>query len=109
MKFPETEKKEMKMQFFDDLPSANLAGNRNIDWTGARRELVANPGRWGLLVENIASSAITQLRNGQNVAFRVDLDCFEFSARRPKNPETPYGPYRTDIYGRYTPKEAGDA
>ena len=92
------------MQFFDDLPPANVNGVRNIDWAGARRDLTDNPGRWGLIAEDIATSAITQLRKGQNASFREDLDCFEFAARKPKSPEEPYNPYRTDVYGRFMPR-----
>ena len=65
--------------------------------------LVANEGKWVLMVENISNSTPQQLRTGRYKDFRKDeLDHFEFSVRKPKNPEEPYADRRTDLYGRYT-------
>lgn len=98
------------MQFFEEIPYPRSPRERTIDWAEIRRELMENPGMWGLAVTNVSSSTPGQLHRGENSHFRGDdLAKFRFKVRRPKNPETPYGPRRSDLYGRYTPEGASNA
>ena len=91
------------MQFFDELPVGRSSREQPVDWAAKKAELIANPGQWGLMAENISGSIADQLRNGRNKNFRGDeLRHFEFRVRKPENPAAPYGNRRTDIYGRYT-------
>lgn len=92
------------MQFFEELPAQRGAVRRSrVDWAKAKEDLVAHEGQWGLMAENVASSAPHQLRRGDNKHFRGDdLNHFEFSVRKPIAPEVPYGDRRTDLYGRYS-------
>jgi len=98
------------MEFFENLPNERGVRDEPINWTTAKEELVKNPGRWGLMAENVSSSTGTQLRMGLNTLFRGgELDKFEFRMRRPgglKGRE--YAKRRTDLYGRYTPAEANE-
>ena len=93
------------MQFFDDLPSGRTVREEAVDWAKVKADLMENPGRWGLMAENISSSTPGQLRAGKNRHFRgPELAHFEFRVRKPKDPKEPYGRRRTDLYGRYTVK-----
>lgn len=90
------------MQFFEELPPSRTGRISPINWIEAKNQLVANPGMWGLMAENISSSTPAQLRAGKNKQFRGDeLLNFEFRVRKPDNPEVPYAPRRTDLFGRY--------
>lgn len=102
------------MQFFEKLPPNRFVRATRIDWEKAKAELIANEGQWGLVAENVSNSTPYQLRMGRNRHFRGDdLKNFEFSTRRPEfdpdSDEEPYGPRRTDLYGRYTSKTDADA
>ena len=91
------------MQFFDELPLGRTIRDEPVGWEEAKAELIKNPGRWGLVAENVSSSVPSQLRSGKNQFFRgEELESFEFRVRKPENPEVPYGNRRTDLYGRYT-------
>jgi hypothetical protein len=87
------------MQFVDDLPDTRIAREEPIDWATLKAELVANPGQWGLMVENVSVSQAGQLRDGKNATFRDELSKFEFRMRRPKDKQ--YAVRRSDLYGRY--------
>ena len=90
------------MQFFDELPGNRVVRGKAIDWKAVKEDLMANPGQWGLMAENVSSSQPGQLNAGKNQSFRgEELAKFEYRVRRPENPETPYAPRRTDLYGRY--------
>ena len=90
------------MQFFEELPPTNNR-NRRIDWDGAKADLIANEGKWGLMATNISNSIPQHLRAGRYKAFRgEELDDFEFAVRRPETPSEEYGPRMTDLYGRYS-------
>lgn len=91
------------MQFFDELPAGRAVREEPVDWEQVKADLMQNPGRWGLVAENISSSTPGQLRAGKNKNFRgEDLEQFEFRVRKPANPGVEYGKRRTDLYGRYT-------
>lgn len=89
------------MQFVDELPAGRAVRDTPVDWDAAKAELMANPGAWGLMAENIASSIPGQLRAGKNKAFRgAELIHFEFAVRKPAN--SGYGNRRTDLWGKYS-------
>jgi hypothetical protein len=89
------------MQFFEELP-LKKSGGVKVDWASVKADLIEGAGKWGLMVENTSSSTIDQLRNGRYKDFRgEELKNFEFATRKPDNPDTPYAPRRTDLYGRY--------
>ena len=91
------------MQFFSELPERHVVRDEPVDWEQAKADLMANPGKWGLMAENVSNSTPGQLRKGKNRFFRgPELENFEFRVRKPKAPETPYGRRRTDLYGRYS-------
>jgi len=91
------------MKFMDDLPQSRTYRPEPIDWASAKQELMENEGKWGLVAEDVASSTAQQLRTGRNKAFRgEELKHFEFRVKRPEEPEVPYGPRRTDLWGRYS-------
>ena len=70
------------MQFFDDLPSGRTVREEAVDWAKVKADLMENPGRWGLMAENISSSTPGQLRAGKNRNFRgPELAHFEFRVR----------------------------
>ena len=96
----------MTVKTFDSLPPINGKSEaRLIDWDKARRDLIANEGLWVLMAENISNSTPQQLRTGKYRAFPPnEMEHFEFSVRKPENPQVPYGKRRTDLYGRYTAK-----
>lgn len=87
------------MHFQSEPPAAPTRG---IDWEGIKAEMVAHEGQWGLIAEDVASSTLTQLRRGKGRFKGEELAHFEFLARRPKGAEKPYGPNRTDVWGRYS-------
>lgn len=97
------------MQFFDDMPAGREARERRVDWESAKAELINNPGRWGLMAENIASSIPDQLRKGRYKDFRGnDLEVFQFRVLKPSGEKGKgYGARRTDLYGRFTPEGFG--
>ena len=89
------------MKFFDEMPPGRSVRAERVDWAKAKAELMENPGQWGLMAENVASSIPGQLTNGKNKAFRgEELQHFEFRILKPENSD--YGPRRTDLYGRYS-------
>lgn len=91
------------MKFFKELPTRSNVRDQPIDWAGAKAELMANPGEWGLIAENVASSTPQQLQTGKNKHFRgEELEQFEFRVMRPENAPESYAKRRTDLYGRYT-------
>jgi len=92
------------MQFFDELPARRTVRDEPVDWERAKAEVMANPGMWGLMAENIASSTPGQLRAGKNKHFQDDeLKHFEFRVSKPENADPDiYTARRTDLYGRYT-------
>ena len=90
------------MQFTSELPRGIDVRPTRVDWEEAKQAVMDNPGQWGLMATNIASSVPDQLRKGVNKAFRGDdLAHFEFATRRPKGAD--YPKRRTDLWGRYTP------
>ena len=90
------------VMFADQLPPGDSRPNQLIDWAAAKRSLIENEGSWGLVVQNISASTITQLRAGNYRQFRGhDLELFEFATRRPRNPEIAYPTGRSDLWGRY--------
>ena len=91
------------MKFFEELPVSRSGRRAPIDWAQAKTNLIANPGAWGMIAENVSSSTPGQLRKGKNKHFRgEELEKFEFVVRRPSDPETGYAPRRSDLYGRFT-------
>lgn len=87
-----------------DLPGGGPVREERVDWAGAKEALVANPGQWVLMAENVAASIPGQLSTGKNKNFRGDeLLHFEFSTRKPKDKSYPNR--RTDLYGRYVSGE----
>ena len=93
------------MQFFEKLPPVKRVREEPVDWAQAKADLIANEGQWGLIATNISNSTPQQLRTGSYKDFKPeDLDHFEFKVRKPENPEVPYAPRMTDLYGRYSSK-----
>ena len=92
------------MKFFETPPGGSSL--RKIDWEGAKVELVANEGEWGLIAERVAGSHPQQLHAGKNVNFRGDtLKHYEFVTRRPVDAAAKgYSKRQTDLYGRYSSK-----
>lgn len=87
------------MKFQSDLPPVNT---QKVDWAQQKREMIANPGEWGLVAEKVPGSTITQIRVGKNQHFREDVADFEFANRRPINAkENGYTDRQTDLWGRY--------
>lgn len=89
------------MRFQEHIPSERDTRQNRVDWPAARQALEDNPGKWGLVAENVASSVAEQLRKGRNKNFRNGLERFEFATRRPSG--ATYEPRRTNLWGRYTP------
>ncbi len=94
---------DTNVRVFTELPPIrNMRGVRR-DWAKAKADMIANEGLWVLIAERVSNSTPQQLRTGKYKDFRIEeLEHFEFSVRKPDNPEKPYGPRRTDLYGRYT-------
>ena len=89
------------MKFFDEIPKSSHSLSR-IDWAEAKEHMRQNPGKWGLVAENMSTSNVTQVRSGNNKHFRGDdLVDFAFISRRPEG--TDYKPGYSDIYGCYKP------
>lgn len=96
------------MQFQDELPPGRAVRDEPVDWAAVKKSLMQNPGKWGLMAENVASSTPAQLRAGKNKSFRgPELEHFEFRVRKPSDPKKPYGRRRTDLWGRYTETTKG--
>lgn len=93
------------MQFFDELPEGRrTVRSEPVDWEQAKATLIENPGKWGLMADNVPASTPGQLRKGKNRLFRgPELEHFEFRVRKPEGAK--YPPRRTDLYGRFTPAE----
>jgi len=96
------------MEFFDEIPGARPFRQRRIDWEKVKAALKDNPGRWGLMAEDVSSSTASQLRKGANRLFRGDeLNEFEFRVRKPDGEKaSDYVKDHTDLYGRYVPAES---
>lgn len=95
----------MEYQVFHKLPPIRGAREEPIDWSAVKQALIENEGEWVLMAENISNSTPQQLRTGKYKDFKeADLPHFEFAVRKPENPEVPYGPRKTDLYGKYTKK-----
>lgn len=95
----------MTFQVFKELPAGRTIRDTRVDWAAAKAALLANPGDWVLMAENVSGSTPTQLRRGENKNFRgEELSDFEFTTRRPSREgvDEPLLPRRTNIYGRYT-------
>ena len=93
------------MYFQDEPPAAQNLRDSPVDWAKAKRELMENEGKWGLIAENISNSTPQQLRTGRYKEFRdPELEHFEFITRKPEDRDkaASYGPRRTDVWGRYT-------
>jgi hypothetical protein len=90
------------MKFSDELPGGDRANRKYVDWDKAKADLIATPGMWGLIAEDVSATVPAQLQKGRYKAFRGDeLEHFDFSVRRPKDAD--YRPRRSDLWGRYTP------
>lgn len=86
----------------EDLHPEQTMLTRSNNWALIKADLVANRNRWILIAENVPSSTSSQLRSGKNRHFRgEELNHFEFVTRKPRNPDSPYLPRRTDLWGRF--------
>lgn len=100
------------MQFFEELPAGNSVRNAQVHWAHVKREMLENPGLWGLIAEDVSVSTIGQLRAGKYKNFPAqEVKNFEFRGLRKKDTEGAKSDRRrTDLWGRYQGEgQAADA